>query len=185
MNTKQNARYELTDAKIREFFLKELEVKPISRITVTDICKGVGINRSSFYAHYQDVYEISEKLAATIHNSLSEKYKGHSMTEESIGTRESFLITLEHIKANQNFYRSYLSHTNIETINNHFNQIFESSASPYLEKHGISDLSEQHYYYSFFIAGLIQIVKEWLKGSCLESPEIISDIVIRSTQRHT
>lgn len=183
MNKKQNARYELTDLKIREYFLNELKTKSIEQIKVIDICKGIGINRSSFYAHYTDVYSVSEKIALSVRASLSEAFKEHGLSEASIGSKDSILVTLEHVKANQNFYRAYFSHANIEKLNEHFNHIFVASASPFLTKLGIQDVFEQHYYFLFFSGGLAAIIKEWLKTSCKESPERITEIVLKSTGR--
>ena len=55
MNTKNNIRFQVTDQKIRKVFLEELEKNGIEKVSVSTICQKVGINRSSFYAHFEDV----------------------------------------------------------------------------------------------------------------------------------
>ncbi|MBR0159800.1 MAG: TetR/AcrR family transcriptional regulator C-terminal domain-containing protein [Oscillospiraceae bacterium] len=47
---------------IRESFLKLLEERPLSRITVRDITNDCGINRNSFYYHYPDVPSLIEEI---------------------------------------------------------------------------------------------------------------------------
>ena len=64
MNTKNNQRFRETDDRILKTVFDILieENKPLSKITVSEVCKKSGINRSSFYAHYMDIYDIAEKV---------------------------------------------------------------------------------------------------------------------------
>ncbi len=47
---------------IRETFLSLYREKDISKITVTEVCKAAGINRSTFYTYYEDVYALQSSL---------------------------------------------------------------------------------------------------------------------------
>ena len=47
---------------IQNVFLELLKEKPVAKITVKEICGHAEINRSTFYKHYQDVYDLMEKL---------------------------------------------------------------------------------------------------------------------------
>ena len=48
-----------------EASLKNLLAKrPLDKITVTDITEDCGINRKSFYYHYQDIYSVLEWIVA-------------------------------------------------------------------------------------------------------------------------
>ncbi len=49
---------------IRKAFLQLSETRPLYKITVVDICKLAGINRSSFYYRYPDPYAISDEIEA-------------------------------------------------------------------------------------------------------------------------
>ncbi len=37
---------------------KFMEVKPLSKITVSEICKDCGLNRKTFYYHFEDIYDL-------------------------------------------------------------------------------------------------------------------------------
>ena len=43
-------------------FTKLLREKPIQRIAVKELCQEAGVNRSTFYAHYQDIYDLLTKI---------------------------------------------------------------------------------------------------------------------------
>ena len=47
---------------IKETFINLLEDKPLSDITVKDIVEQCGINRNSFYYHYQDIPALIEEI---------------------------------------------------------------------------------------------------------------------------
>ena len=53
----------LTEQAIKAFFLKLLEQRPLTRITVRDITDDCGINRNSFYYHFHDIPQLMEKIA--------------------------------------------------------------------------------------------------------------------------
>lgn len=49
---------ELTKQAIASSLAKLLQEQSISQITVKDICAGCGVNRQTFYYHYQDIYDL-------------------------------------------------------------------------------------------------------------------------------
>lgn len=57
-----DARVNYTKHMVEETFLSLLREKPVSAITVTEVCAGAGINRSTFYKHYLDIPDLLEKL---------------------------------------------------------------------------------------------------------------------------
>ena len=61
---KTDARVRYTRKIIQETFLDLLKDKPISKITVKEICDKAEINRGTFYKHYQDCYDLLEKIEA-------------------------------------------------------------------------------------------------------------------------
>ena len=75
MNTKSNQRYQETDKKIQQVFLQLLQEKDLSHTTVQDICKGCGINRSTFYAHYTDVYDLLSKMEHSVGMDIFESFR--------------------------------------------------------------------------------------------------------------
>lgn len=54
---KQRSRQKIVDA-----FMEMRKGKPLERLTVTELCKRAGINKSTFYVHFRDVYDLSEQL---------------------------------------------------------------------------------------------------------------------------
>ena len=69
-----NASSEKTRNQIRNTFAEILyEQRSINKITVTDLAQRAGINRSTFYLHYDDVYQVAEDIKnETLHAYFEE-----------------------------------------------------------------------------------------------------------------
>ena len=52
----------LTKQAIKASLMDLLEDRPYSKITVKDIVEHCGINRNSFYYHYQDIPALIEEI---------------------------------------------------------------------------------------------------------------------------
>ena len=55
---------DFTKKAIRDSFLKLLAERPLKQISVRDIVEGCGINRNTFYYHYQDIPQLLEAIAS-------------------------------------------------------------------------------------------------------------------------
>ena len=49
-----------TKKAIRASFIKLLNEKPLTQITVRDIVEDCGVNRNTFYCHFNDIYTLLE-----------------------------------------------------------------------------------------------------------------------------
>lgn len=59
---KTDARVRYTRMRIKDAFLACLAEKPVSKVTVKEICDMAEINRATFYKHYTDPFDLLEKL---------------------------------------------------------------------------------------------------------------------------
>ena len=62
MNIRNNQRFRDMDKKLKTTFLDLLNTMEFEKITVKIICEKAQVNRSTFYAHYSDIYEIMEQM---------------------------------------------------------------------------------------------------------------------------
>ncbi|MCI8388922.1 MAG: TetR family transcriptional regulator [Clostridiales bacterium] len=71
-----------TKKAIRESFIKLLNERPLNHITVKDIVEDCGINRNSFYYHYQDLPALIEEIIAEQLKAITEQYQSVDSFEE-------------------------------------------------------------------------------------------------------
>lgn len=59
---RENRRAVMSRRMIRTTLVEMLQRESLARISVTKLCKEADINRSTFYAHYMDIYEVMEDI---------------------------------------------------------------------------------------------------------------------------
>lgn len=63
-------RIEKTKTSIHNAFLELRSQKPLEKITVKELCEKAKINKSTFYAHYADLYELSDMMENEVVSSI-------------------------------------------------------------------------------------------------------------------
>ncbi len=76
MNTANNQRFQDTDRHIKDVMLQLVQEQDVNKITVRDICTRCGINRSTFYAHFVDIYDLLGKMQQEIYQDAADSFQG-------------------------------------------------------------------------------------------------------------
>ena len=105
MTKKEDLRIRKTKASLYKSLLQLMEEKTFEDIKITDICKLSLINRSTFYDHFNDKYELLMGLMA----DSKEEIKSHIKTENNYSNikdyyLETISLLLTYIEENLNFY---------------------------------------------------------------------------------
>lgn len=69
-------RIEKTKSAITNVFLELRSAKPLEKITIKELCEKAKINKSTFYSHYRDIYDLSEELENEVVASVIESLPG-------------------------------------------------------------------------------------------------------------
>lgn len=165
MNTTNNKRRRESIEKIEKAFVQLLQSKELKNITVADLCKETGLNRSTFYANFLDIYDLADKLRAQLEREFSALFADYDYFNERSGALKMFT----HIKENQIFYTTYFKLCYDES---HKISIYDSKRA---EKEQID--RNLKYHIEFFRSGLNTIIKMWLSDGCKESPEEMADVL--------
>ena len=75
MNTPNNKRKKASMERIEKVFIELLQTKELNEISVSEICKRAGLNRTTFYANYADIYGLADAIRDKLENEVSELYK--------------------------------------------------------------------------------------------------------------
>lgn len=165
MNVKNNKRRKDSQEKIEKAFVNLLQSREISAITVSDIIKETGLNRSTFYANYMDIYDLADKTREKLENDFSSIFADYDYFNERSGALRMF----RHIKENQLFYKTYFK---LCYDDKHLVSIYDEKRA---EAENIT--CNIKYHVEFFRNGLNAIIKLWLAGGCNESPEEMAEVL--------
>lgn len=178
MNTKDNKRYRDTSERIvRAVYIILLsEHKPLSRITVREVCEKAQINRSSFYAHFQDVPDVIEQVEKNMAKGLTESFLQE--LEKKTGIMACFKALFEYIREYRGFYNIYLNQTrNVGAVGVAWDLLRDYIEEIDYRKFGFSSEREMRYQGDFFLHGLTAMLRRWVSDGCKETPEELCEIL--------
>ncbi len=183
---KSESKYFNTANRIDEAFISLLAKKDFEYITIKEICEKAGVNRSTFYLHYETLddllrecneYAINKFLSSTNGTNWNYKDIDKIPVEELYFVKPKHLILwLEFIKANKVLFKTYMNKFSVLTLKNNDKLLFKNIANPIFEKMKVAE-NTRKYVFEFHIAGIMAIVKLWVKNDCKENVEEISKII--------
>ena len=165
MNVKNNKRRRDSQEKIERAFVELLQTREIKDITVSDLIKMTGLNRSTFYANYLDIFDLADKVREELERDFSNLFADYDYFNERSGALKMF----QHIKENQLFYKTYFKLCYDEKF------LISTYDPKRAEKEQITQ--NIRYHIEFFRNGLNAIIKLWLAGGCKESPQEMAEIL--------
>lgn len=178
MNTKNNQRYQTSEKKMQDALLKLMANQELEDVTVRDICREAHINRTTFYAHYEDIYDLMEKTERLIRRELAEEFQARGVGMQNVFHHDYLIYFLRHIQKNRNFYRICLRHRIQFPLEEGFEQLWEDVVKPHCEQHGLTDERTMLYYLTFYQAGFTMVLRKWVEDGCRETPEELCPILL-------
>lgn len=177
---KDDRRVRYTKMVLKESFIKLLEKKEISQITIKEICENADINRATFYAHYSDQYDLLKK----IEDELLDNVNAYLAELDQIDKMSNVLITekiFEYIKENAQLCKMLLSERGDFSFQKKVMAlVYDKIISELTDYHKISK-EDAEYVYSFTITGCVGIVQKWLDDDMKKSAHFMAEMVIKLT----
>ena len=186
MNKSEN-KYFNTAIKMDLALIALLKKKPFEYITVSEICKTAGVNRSTFYLHYETVgdlldettrYLLDDFLSYFSLNTRSIAFKlNNCKLNDLIFICDKYLSPyLAYIKDHKDVFGSALLLKKTLGFDEVYKRMFDNIFSPILDRF-CYPLAERPYVMMYYLNGINAIVMEWLKNGCDKPIEEISKII--------
>lgn len=186
--SKAESKYYNTACLMNEALILLLEKKDYSFITVKEICEKAGVNRSTFYLHYETMEDLLSESIEYVGNKLHKKYSEKVLNKQIISsskledliliTPEYLLPYLEFLKENKAIYKIAFSQPNVFKVDLVLKHLHKNIFDPILNKFKIP-LNEQKYMMQFYLSGISSIIIEWIKNGCKEDIQSIVSIIIK------
>lgn len=183
---KSESRYFNTAQRMDRAFLALLAEKDFEYITVKELCQCAGVNRSTFYLHYETLGDLlNESVERTIEEfvrrfhdaDLSQKLKTCPLDELFLITPQYLLPYFSYIQENQRLFRTMVERSSSLGLQKKYQHLFQNIFDPILARFQVP-LKDRKYTMTFYIHGIVAIVMEWLENGCPESVEEIAQLVM-------
>lgn len=181
------SKYFNTALRMDEAMIALLEVKDLEYITVKEICEKAGVNRSTFYLHYETVADlVNEAIEVVNQRFLSYFTQNSGSVTGEIGRKdpeELILVTgnylrpyLQFVKDHKNVYRAAFRNPGGMQADVRYRHLKKNIFEPILKRFGIPEPLHK-YYIAYYIEGIMAVIKEWLNNDCQEPVEAVSDML--------
>ena len=176
------SKYFYTANLMNQALLALLEVKDLEFITITEITKKAGVNRSTFYLHYDNIYELLEETVENITKSFASCFDDKKPLKIQSKT-EAFWITEEYLVPYLNFCKEHkrvlkLAHKHPQVFGNKqmykkmYDMFFYPAISQFVENE-----EEKIYRLEFFTNGVVSIINKWIELDCVTEIDKLIEII--------
>ena len=172
---------------IREAFLKLIQEKDYSKISVTDIVKEADINRSTFYAHYPDVRGVTEEFENQVIEKMMEVLSDFKYEHFFQNPAPVLLKINRYLEEDMDFYRILITTKESDSF-------IEKMKKMFIEYMNIDkDIPENvrtsvgfEMRIHFFAGGIMNMYKQWflgnLRGSLNDISMEVSQVIKESSK---
>ena len=176
MANKVDRRVKYTMSLLKDALIELMEDKHISQITVKELCITADVNRSTFYAHYTDVYDLLRQMENELFENLSAYLSEQDIDSRLPVSEKSLNQILKFVSKDDRYLRVMLGEKSDITIQRDIVQYLGVAALQ-----ADIDTSDEliQYINLYCIYGCISIIQKWLQEGMRESTEVIASLIYK------
>lgn len=185
---KSESKYYNTSLYMNQALIEILSKKDYEFITIKELCKKAGVNRSTFYLHYDSIDDLLKETIDNIDkNFISyfsnkdmvfiEKLKNKDKKQLILITPEYLIPYLNYIKENRIIYQVSAKKPELMNSTQKFAFLQENILMPIYKKFGIEE-EKGKYLSAYYINGIYSIINEWIKEGCVDDVKFLCEIII-------
>jgi len=165
---------DITKRAISASLKKLLREKKLNKITVQDIADDCGINRQTFYYHFQDIYDLVEWTCIEDTEKVLKENRTYATWQE--GFLAVFYLAKEDKTFIENIYRS----VSLELLEQYLYRLvyplLKNVVDEKAKNYTVRDENKK-YIADFYKYAFVGVLLEWIRNDMRESPESITDRV--------
>lgn len=174
MEKKTDLRVIKTKNLIYNTLIELMKDKTFEEIKVSDICSKALINRSTFYSHYEDKYD----LLVDFINSLKDEFVTElNKNSSNLNTKEYYIelikIFLNHIEERKEMYTSIMINNRNSIMMDILLSVVNNDLLKKMSKDEFKSSIPDDIIVKFYLGGVINLGVEWLKDNTKYSKEEI------------
>ena len=158
------------------FFVLLKEKKSLNKITVSEITRIANLGRGTFYLHYQDVYDLYDKIEAELFGRITDIFQKSFPSTNPDNSEQMTKELTEYIEENkERFCVLIQSNTNaMQNIKKDFNKIVLTESK---EIHGNANSQFDYVEAVFVVSGIIGVLEQWIIDEMAMPKEEISNML--------
>lgn len=180
---KNESKYFKSAEKMHAALLTILNNKDFELISVKEICETAGVNRSTFYLHYDNINDLLQETVEAVYKDFFGHFDDKVIDIRAKDNEELFLVTprylmpyLEFVEENRKLFYLMYEKNEMMGAEKTYETWFRTIFGPILTIFGVPE-KEQPLIMIFYLKGIIGVVTEWVRGGCTESKDEIISVI--------
>lgn len=184
---KSESKYFNTAIKMDIAFMDILGEKDFEYISVKEICEKAGVNRSTFYLHYETIGDLLEESIRYMNDKFLEYYdRDDTCIAGKIDTAELedlYLVTpkflkpyLEYIREHRKMFFTAMKRSSMLRLADTYDRMFRHILSPIMDRFLVAD-QDKKYLSAFYMNGILAVIKIWVSNDCEDDIGYIVKII--------
>ncbi len=179
---KVDRRVQYTKMILRQSLIELLEKNPISKITIKSICEKADINRTTFYAHYTDQYDLLAQIKQELFDDVSVYLTNFTFHENESESVQLLNKIFEYIKQNSKICSVLLNDTTDTAFHEQVMVIVQKLCMEQLTKKSFNQ-NIINYIISFAATGSMGLIRKWLDTGMKEPTYTMAEIILKLTNQ--
>ncbi|HOJ47415.1 MAG TPA: TetR-like C-terminal domain-containing protein [Bacillota bacterium] len=171
-------RVKYTKMVIKESFIKSLRQKPISKITVKEICEDADVNRATFYTHYKDQYDLLQQIENEIIEDINRYLKDYDIQDAKVVPLDMIEKITEYVSKNADVFDLLLNLNGDIKFQQEVIKIIGNQFIPIIENEKLNK-ADAEYIYHFIACGAVGIIQKWMKDGMKKSAREMAEIIFK------
>lgn len=179
---KNESKYFYTARLMNQALLSLLEERDIEFITVTEVTKKAGVNRSTFYLHYENIYDLLEESIENLNKEFISSFSIPTPFRVD-SEKDAFLITdkylvpyLNFVKENKRVLKLIHRKPQLFQSKNTYKRMYDTIFYPAIS-YFVEGEKERIYNLEFFTGGIMSIINKWIELDCITEIDELVDII--------
>ncbi len=184
---KNESKYFNTAIRMDEALITLLEKKDFEYITIKEICEVAGVNRSTFYLHYENTSDLLKETTRYILDKhfayysadtkgITERFENCELGDLVFVTTEYLTPYLTFMKENKRIFKVSIKQFHSMNMDEVYGKMFKHIFDPILSRFHIPE-SERSYVIKFYLTGVFAVLMEWLNQDCSDDMNTIIRII--------
>ena len=178
MAEKVDRRVRKTKAQLRAGLARLMQKKSIKEITVKELVEEVDINRSTFYLHYTDIYQMLESIEAELMEEITHLVADYPL--DPLNNKESSYPFIEQIFTiqdhNKDICIALLGKNGDMAFVNRIEGLIAETVFQRLSSRMPKDNRDNEYAYAYCLNGCVGMIKAWLSSDNQESTQHMAEL---------
>lgn len=166
---KDNQRIVITKRMLKEGLLRLLKTKTLDKISIVELCKEAGINRTTFYRHYELPKDVLAEMQVEFLEEMLRPLK-KPLSETDLE------YIFNYFYENSELVKLFIRYNSASEWTQMFKNLYQNIFSTQFLK--TLDAESQHLFFAYHAGGIYFLLRQWFMDGNEKTPKEVVSLVL-------